>query len=319
MIKKIFSFLLLTKSKILTSKNLNKKIMAMIGGIFLWYYVDSITTIEKEFMAVIKYINIPDEMILVDYPEKIKYSLKTNKYYPENINADLEFIVSLKNAHIGMNFLKIEVKNEDVLSSYTSISMTDKTVKVVLEKKEEKMISVKPEIMNTLPPDYKLEFISVTPPRIKVKGPIQALKEMKEISTEEIRIDKPGEHTFDAKLSLPGDSSLIYSADTVHIRLQITYNMIVQEILLPVKIINLHKTLIIKDLNPSKILAKISGSYQEVKKVDFKTLFCYIDLSEIKTPGVYKLEIIPIKTNHINISVEKNIAELELKHSEKEK
>lgn len=114
-------------------KKHDKKIIAFFAALLLWYYVDSISLVEKEMTAPIKYTHMPKNLIAMQLPKSIKYYIKTDKYYKESFNAsDIYFEASLKKAQVGNNMIPLQLKSPSSLPGYVKIEMPQNTIKILM-------------------------------------------------------------------------------------------------------------------------------------------------------------------------------------------
>lgn len=273
----------------LNKKNLDKKILAVLIGCFLWYYVDSTSTIKQNLYGEVKYKDVPADLVPLQAPTRLKYYLKTNRYHAERISSlNVWFEISLKNALAGNNFVHVAVKSNDA-SRLTHVELPNEVIKIVMDKKVEKTVAIQAAIHSKLFPEYRLESLVLTPPFAKIEGPESLVSRVNEVLLEDISVDKPGVYTM--KLKTKQARGLKIEPRSVQCQFKIAYNLITQNIHLPVKWVNLNKHLSVKRYLPIRILAKIAGRSENMKKLDFKDLFYYIDLKEIKNPGKYTLPL----------------------------
>lgn len=292
--------------------NWSKKILALLIAVFLWFYVDSVTTTEQEYWGKIQYIDIPPHLIPVKFPTRVKYSIKTNRFITKQVDTDLVFEISLKNATVGSNFFYLEPTN----GNHTHLKIHNNPIEVVLERKVEKKIPLKANINNYLSSDYTIEYLNISPQEIIVTGPESYLAKITEITTEEVLINKTGIYVLDMKLVNPFPGLLRLSQNSAQVKISVISNVISQELFLSVRFFNLEKNLAIKRYYPERILAKVSGIYEEIKKLDLKNVFCYIDLKEIKEPGIYKLSVEIQKNPGVHILLKEEKIEVEIKKME---
>lgn len=274
-------------------KKHDKKIIALLSALLLWYYVNSISVVEKEMTGQIRYSHMPAELMALNLPQKIRYYIKTDKYYKENINpSEIYFEVSLKNAQAGANTLPLEIRTGGSLPGYVKIEVPQDHIKVFLERRIQKKVTVKTLINNTLHPSYRVDSTSVVPVEVVVEGAESYLADLREITTEELILKEPGIHNLRVRIeTIDGITRIL--PPQVRVRVNVVPNLLSQRVYLPVKIQGESADLKVKKFSPHRILTRISGTYERLKKLDFQDLFYYIDLEKLKTPGRHKVDLSP--------------------------
>lgn len=284
-------------------KNLDRKIIALLTAVFLWFYVDSISTIQKDYFGKIKYLDMPSELTAIQMPNRLRYTLKTNRYFSDEIDSsEIYFEVSLKGAVPGKNNLEAEIKKPYDFPNHVQIELPEKPVEILMDKKFAKSVKIVPTVVNNLKPDYQVKILELEPATVQLEGAESILKPINEIATEELVVQNPGRQTHRRKLSLNIRGLSRAKPESVTITLQVLANTISQQLYLPLKPQNLYSKLKVKKITPEKLMVEVQGNFSEVKKFDFSKLFCYIDLKEIDSPGKYLLA--PRVDNSENLAIE---------------
>jgi hypothetical protein len=182
--------------------------------------------------------------------------------------------------------LEVETRLSSPLPFFMELEKETDKVRVVLDKKMSKEINILPVIQNTLAPDRKVVNLRVRPSIVLAEGPRTILNPMEELKTREIVITQPGKHQQEVPVEKP-DSRVTLHPTMVRIYLETAANIIEQQINLPVKIRNVPDGFTVKKIEPRQILTRFHGLFSKVKKFDFKNLFYYIDLKQIRSGGVH--------------------------------
>lgn len=294
----------------LNKKNLDKKILAVLIAGFLAYYVDSISTIKQDLYGEIKYRDIPAELLPLQAPTRLKYYLKTSRYHTERLNQlQVWFEVSLKNTIPGNNMVNVIVRTNDI-SRLAQIELSSEVVKVFMEKKLGKTVHITPMIQSKLFPDFRVENLTVVPTEVSIEGPESLISKIKELETEDYVVKK--QDYYSARLKIRQLKGIKIEPKIVNVSFKIVENTISQELYLPVKWINSNEKLAVKRYSPLRVFSKIKGNAEKMKKLDFKDLFYYIDLKEIKISGKFTLPLEIKRIEGIEISATKSRADIEM-------
>lgn len=292
-------------------KNLDKKLIAFCTALLLWFYVDTSSTIKKEFRAKISYKNIPKKLIPLKSPRTISYFVIGNKYFSTNLKSpNVVFEVSLKDAKEGFNIVNIKPVLKSKLSYNIHLEPSKETIKVFMDKKISKKVKIKANINHSLSPDYKVASLSVSPSFVLVEGAKSLVNSVKFLETKAIHVLQPDIYQLKRKVISPSDELKIIPKE-VNVDFRMAANRIEQKIYLPLKTKNLAENLKVKKISVTKAFFKVKGLYSQIKKLDFKNLFYYIDVKDLSKAGVYQLslpilysktfEIIPIKIKKVKV------------------
>jgi hypothetical protein len=297
--------------------NLDKKIIALIMSILMWYFIDSSSNIEKEYWLKIKYINLPTHLALVDAPQKAKLIAISTRFRSENIDLnDIYFEISLKSFKAGTYPIELSPNLKIVSNSQMEYKIPNNKINLTLDQKVEKTIEIKPSIINVKGEQIRINQISFFPQKIKVNGPKILLDQLASLPTEDIVVSETGQ--FELKIRIKNnDDDIKINPQEVYVKIQVIQNQITQEIIIPVQVINLDQKLELKSLLAKTTQLKCTIKSINIKNVDFKDFYSYVDLKEIRKPGIYPMPMIFNKPDYVDdFQLSPALTEVEIVHKE---
>jgi len=287
-----------------------KMFLSLLISIILWFYINSLVTKEIEFAVDIKYTDIPPNMIIVGKQETFFYNLIVNKYsYYETKQPPIEVKVSLKDAKIGKNYIKPEIIKKIDIPYSARLVLKEKTVFVELDRKEIKEVEINPIIINN---SFIIKDINIYPKKIKIEGPLKQVKSITKLDTTEIFINDSGQYSELVPIKNPNNKNIYLSSEFVKVEFKALSKTIEEKIVLPVKVKNLNDEFEY-EINPTTIIAMIKAPSEKIKELDLSKLYFYVDLKEINSEGIYKLNlkidtdflIEPVDTKNITVIIKR--------------
>lgn len=197
------------------TNNLGLKIVALFLASVLWIIVsaqrrEQIT--EQAFRLPLQFTGIPEGLIVTseDFPEFITVRIRGPESRIEAFSARNRSVqVDLSQATAGEIDQAITGQQISLQESLTIVSIDPPRVTLQLERRDQKIVPVRPFTVGTLPSDYELGEVSVNPAQALISGPKSAIEETTEVATERIILSERRNSFTLQRVSLVTDDPLI--------------------------------------------------------------------------------------------------------------
>ncbi len=179
-----------TLFKINFLENWHLKLLSLIIAFLLWFYIANQKSINYTLPANIKYINIPETIIIpVKLPEKANIVLQGSRDIVSAASlTDLSIPIDLANLKAGNNTIKINYNNFTPPDGFKLIDITPSVIHIPAENKTYKKLSVIANTEGEPAQEYEIETVVIIPNIIKISGAESVVKNLFEIKTKPILI-----------------------------------------------------------------------------------------------------------------------------------
>ncbi|MEW6713650.1 MAG: CdaR family protein [Nitrospirota bacterium] len=171
------------------TENLWLKLASIFLAVILWFFVMSSgrSVIIKE--VPVQYINMPQSLEMVDMARNVSVVIEGQKRLLSGLNqGDINVVVDLENMQAGENSYSLSKKNIKLPKSLSITSISPETLKLTLEERLKKEVSVKPVIAGSPEEGFAVESIKITPERVQIEGPKSLIRRTFILKTEPIDI-----------------------------------------------------------------------------------------------------------------------------------
>lgn len=197
------------------SNNLGLKIVALILSLILWMIVsaqrrEQVT--EQAFRLPLQFTGIPEGLIVTsaDVPEYITVRLRGPESRIQTFSARNRSVqVDLSQATAGEVDQAISDAQIDIRDPLEIVSIDPPRVTLELERRDQKIVPVRPFTVGTLPAGYELGEVSVNPAQALISGPRSAIQETTEVATERIILSERRSSFTLQRISIVTDDPLI--------------------------------------------------------------------------------------------------------------
>jgi YbbR domain-containing protein len=208
--------------KMLTENTAIKVISIMIS-LFLWFFVTFKGQTETSIEVPLELKNTPAEMeVLRQSVRKITVSISARERILKDIaQNDVRVIVDISNVKLGENSIPITKSSVKLPRGVEILRIDPSTVKLFVDKKEQKNIPVKAVITGKPEKGFVIDSVEVTPSNISIEGAKRELDRIRIIKTEPIDIEGLNNNlTIQAKIDPEGK---IFRAekDTVNVTVRL--------------------------------------------------------------------------------------------------
>lgn len=204
------------------TENLTFKILSVTLAVFLWFFVTFKGQTETSIDIPIEFKNVPSDMeILRQSIKRVNVSISAReRIIRELTQNNARVIIDLSNVKIGENSLPITRSSIRLPRGADILRIDPSSVKVVMDRKVQKTIPIKPVITGQPEKGFVVASITVNPPSIVIEGPQKELEKIRTIKTESVDIEGIRENlNIQVKIDTEGR---IFRTETDTVNLSIT-------------------------------------------------------------------------------------------------
>jgi len=205
------------------TENIPLKIAALIIAVILWLFVTSKGQTEVSLDVPIDFVNIPQGLDIVKYDLKsVNIVLRGYERFLKNIKqGDVRVSIDLRRAKKGETTLSIRQEDIRIPYSVSVIRIEPSSIKVTLEEKTVKKITIRPVITGRPERGYYVASVETRPDEIKIEGVISEVRKTNYINTEPVDITGLREDLYqDVGLDLTG-KKIKPETDRIEIKIRI--------------------------------------------------------------------------------------------------
>ncbi len=204
--------------KNILTENLTIKIISIALALFLWFFVTFKGQTETSLDIPLELKNTPSDMeVFKQSVKKISVSISARERILKEITQnDIRVVVDISNVKLGENSIPITKSSIKLPRGIEILRIDPSTVKLLVDKKEQKTIPVRPVITGKPAKGFIVSDIEVNPSLIRIEGAQKELDRIRLIKTEPIDIEGISESiTVQAKIDPEGkifriDKDIVY-------------------------------------------------------------------------------------------------------------
>lgn len=305
-------------------KNWPVKIICFIFAVFLYIFHQSVMVEKRSFVIPLEIVQDGIVMPVGDYSKNVTVIVRANTEEITSVHtSQIKAYVNLNNiTKSGEYSLPVNISLSEELMVYDpfEIKVKPESVKINVEKKLSKFISVKPSIIGEPAHGYKVSDVKIEPSYIEISGPESMLQEINELRTDVIDINKSTAKQT-AKVSGLELSKIIELKNENEYNVEIIIEPIIMEKKFEgfkIQPISLSEDFELLSTLPTANLV-LQGIVPMLETFNLNAYSVQVDLSSIKEEGTYELPVkyvFPSYFKLINKSVDK--VTVEIKKIEKE-
>jgi len=257
--------------------NLGLKLISLGCAIGVWAWVQSETIVEEDLRITVRYI-WPTELEKIKEPRStINVTLKGPQGRLKAIDdIDMEALIDLSEIKIGRS--GIDLTESDILNIPNGVSIqriSPPTIEVELDLPMEKTVSIKPNIVGSVPEGWKILNATASPDKIVLKGARTLLVGLSEISSDAIDVKQlTSTKTFNGKLSLP-HSTLRTDPKPISITVEVG-TLFEKKRYERVPIVIRHNDS--WEITPNEVMVEMEGPLSELEDLDRKDMTILVHL-----------------------------------------
>ncbi|WP_319467602.1 CdaR family protein [uncultured Pseudodesulfovibrio sp.] len=190
------------------TKNWQTMLLALAMAIFTWFLVTGREVVETWVDMPVVMTNPPEGMIIEDgLVDKLQVRLRGPKGLVGNLaNQNLTYPLDVSHLKIGKQVVDIDSSKLPLTSTYEIIEVKPNRLKLTVDRRITKMISLEAAWAGKLHPDYKLQEVVVSPDLVEIRGPETMLRKIgkaKVVMHEDFPDEVPRNWVEDVGLELP--------------------------------------------------------------------------------------------------------------------
>ncbi|MBH48975.1 MAG: hypothetical protein CME71_12475 [Halobacteriovorax sp.] len=288
------------------------RIASLIAGTTLWFYVlnSEPVRVEREFPL---NLSLPQGLVLANnYPSAIKVELKGARVFLGNVQPHgLEMLAEVTST-TKKQTLRLTPSMLPIPFGVEVVSIIPDTINIQLVKESSKTFKVRPVVLGDAGPDVAFDIDKMVPGQIKLSGPWNVLKDIKDVPTVAVNwqdldatktVAKVAIRELDPRLKIDGPSEveLHYKVRPKKANLTLK-NIPIRFVSTSLKVASRVKAVSVDVLAPENTQVPLTGENVQIladvphgKKGSFT-----IDLRAVLPEGVHLLQIHP---SSINITV----------------
>jgi YbbR domain-containing protein len=186
--------------------NLGLKFLSMVLAITVFLLINSDRDREISARVGVSY-TLPDDKVLIsDKPDEVRISIKGPWQRLRRFDErELDRVnIDLRRAQSGEVYITPDMIN--VPSGLRVTSISPRTIRVVFDRRIEKIVEVSPQLVGRPMHGYVVSEVKPVPATVKVRGAERALKALSAVRTREVSVDGRAEtFTAETKVLTPDD------------------------------------------------------------------------------------------------------------------
>jgi YbbR domain-containing protein len=195
--------------RLLASK-LFLKILSLLVASLVWYYIaaDRGTEIVRTVTVPLEFLNVPADMSVSSSVREVDIQVSGTRESAVSLSGAIASQVDLKGLEAGVHRKPVQAL---LPSGAKLVEISPSFVELELTKMGSKILPVKLELPEDLPPGYRIEDVLIQPGEVVVKGPEDELADLKNVwvlpSSDQIQSEK--------EISLPLTASKDINGETL--------------------------------------------------------------------------------------------------------
>ncbi|MCU1284212.1 MAG: YbbR-like protein [Acidobacteriales bacterium] len=176
--------------------------MALAIAVLLWVAIASAPQAEVGFIVPIEFLNVPNGMeINLDTPPQAQVRLRGPDRLVRRIaNADLHMAVdagTLAAAQPGERTFELSVGQINVPAGVEVVQIIPSSVRLSFDKRVYRNLEVRPRVLGSFSPGYRIASVSAEPSEVAVVGPEKRVNAVEAATTDPIDASGVlGKHVF---------------------------------------------------------------------------------------------------------------------------
>lgn len=273
-----------------------RKLIALFFAILIWQRVDSeiaeLDTLRDIPVNIILPPNLEqtnDSPIKVNLKVKASRRILNNLNVKEDINIDVKIDKSTAKKQIDH---RIDPKDITVPSGMTVLQVEPAVIEVPVDRKASKTVPVKLELTGYLMEGYSYKVMGIIPNSVTISGPQSTIKPMKFINAEPIKLKPDYVEDFETELKLLPKDNVTVNRRMVTVQVEIFKKYDIREFEnVTIKPFGTPASPANVEIQPKQVYMRVRGVKKAVEIMQEKELNPLVNISGLKVPGKYSLEV----------------------------
>lgn len=210
--------------KRLFERNASLKVASVLLAVFLWLFINSRGVSEITMTVPLEIMNLPKEyQVVSNKATEVNIGLRGHERLIKTIRVqNIRVMLDLTKPKEGWGIYYINKENIKTPRSVEIVKIDPSAIKLKIETKITKTVSIKPDLGGSLPRGYVVESVDVEPEAVTVEGAKSTLSKLKSFRTETIDISGKTETFEEEVFIITNGENLRLSTDeakvTIHIK-----------------------------------------------------------------------------------------------------
>jgi YbbR domain-containing protein len=200
--------------------NLSLKLASLVIALLMWYGVARDPVAEISLQIPVEFIRPPKEL---DYISDMIPQVQIRLRGPARLQRDLprgnvRVVIDLKGAVPGEHTYDITPDEIKVPHGVEVMQVTPSRLRLLFDEHQTRQVAVKPRVVGTLPPGYRLESVTANPAMLTITGPARHVNAIEYALTDAVdATGVAGEASFETMAYLPDPLVHLSSSDPIHV------------------------------------------------------------------------------------------------------
>lgn len=174
---------MISSIKTLGQSHMFLRIASIIAGTTLWFYVLNSEPVRTEREFPLKLLLPESQVIANNWPQMIKVELKGARVFLENVDSNGIEIVTEVAPSPKRQTLRLTPNMIALPFGVEVVSIIPDSINLQLVKESAKSLKIRPIVTGEVGPDFAYDIEKISPSTVKVVGPWNILKDLKDIPT----------------------------------------------------------------------------------------------------------------------------------------
>ncbi len=264
--------------------NLPLKVLSLVLAGVLWLAVSGQSTVERNIRVPLEMENVPPGMEIVgDTPISVDVRLRGSSGNLGRVaQGDIVASLDLTNARPGTRIFNLQASEVRVPFGVQVVQVTPPAVSLDLEYSGQKVVPVSPVVEGDPAPGFVVGRITTSPATVAVVGPLGRLENLREATTEPVRVDGARERVQDRVTIGVEDASLrLREPQTALVTVEVLAEVVEQTLTgVPVRPANLADGRTAR-VSPAQVSVVVRGTKGELAKLAGGDLGADVDLADL--------------------------------------
>jgi len=200
--------------------NLSLKLASLVIALLMWYGVARDPGAEISLQIPVEFIRPPKEL---DYISDMIPQVQIRLRGPARLLRDLprgnvRVVIDLKGAVPGEHTYDITPDEIKVPHGVEVMQVTPSRLRLLFDEHQTRQVAVKPRVVGTLPPGYRLESVTANPAMLTITGPARHVNAIEYALTDAVdATGVAGQASFETMAYLPDPLVHLSSSDPIHV------------------------------------------------------------------------------------------------------
>ena len=291
------------------TQNIGTKLISVIVAVVLWVVVFNSWEVEVTQKVPLKIVAPAGYMVETETPEEVSVRLVGPQSFLRSIidQPQEPIRIEVKERKIGRINYRLFSDQVPVPSRVEVLDINPKVVPIYLDQVSRKKVKLKAQFNGSLPKEYDLERVEITPPEIKIQGSSQVLKGLNVIETRPINLNNiKNPQTIPAKLDLKASGVKVLGPQP-KVQLLVRSKKEANYRLRNVKVRHSFDKRSV-EIIPSKVTVLVRIKKEDLKNINESNVIAQIPHRSYKTGQTFKSEVsikLPENVGFVSIEPEK--------------